>query len=150
MLHQSLISSGIADQVRRIVVGVTGDQAGPESSTSPSAVAWPPAPASSSRIPSIRGVHPLVGRRLHLWRLQNFHVTRVADLTVAPAGGTVPGGVLVYHCVAKENPDDQRLVALAQVYRFKAERDADGRITHIAGAEDGAGRLRRCDRPGPP
>ena len=24
-----------------------------------------------------RGVHPMVGRRLNLWRLRNFHVTRV-------------------------------------------------------------------------
>ena len=52
-LHAALVSSGIADDVRRIVIGVTGgDQGGPRSSTSPSAVASPPAPASSPRTPS--------------------------------------------------------------------------------------------------
>jgi acetyl/propionyl-CoA carboxylase alpha subunit/acetyl-CoA carboxylase carboxyltransferase component len=135
VLHQSLIASGIADEVRRIVVGVSGGQAHPgiEYFTFRRRVATGAGEFVEDTL--IRGVHPLVGRRLYLWRLQNFHVTRVADLIAAPAGGTVPGGALVYHCVAKENPADQRLVALAQVYRFKAERDADGRITQIAGAE---------------
>ena len=82
----------------------------------------------------VRGVHPLEGRRLHLWRLQNFHVTRVGDL--APIGaGPVTEGVLLYHCVAKDNPDDQRLVALAQVHRFEVARDSGDRITEIEDAQ---------------
>ena len=83
----------------------------------------------------VRGVHPLVGRRLHLWRLQNFHVTRVGGLAADPAAGPVPEGVLLYHCVAKDNAADQRLVALAQVHRFEVARGADGQITGIEDAE---------------
>ena len=50
-----------------------------------------------------RGVHPMVGRRLNLWRLRNFDVTRIE----------APEDVLLYECVARENPADRRLVALA-------------------------------------
>ena len=65
-----------------------------------------------------RGVHPMVGRRLDLWRLRNFDITRV----------DAPGDVLLYDCVARENPADRRLVALAQVRQMSVVRDEDGTI----------------------
>ena len=44
----------------------------------------------------IRGVHPMVGHRLNLWRLRDFgRVTRLA---------TAPEDVLLYHCVAPRQP----------------------------------------------
>jgi acetyl/propionyl-CoA carboxylase alpha subunit/acetyl-CoA carboxylase carboxyltransferase component len=73
----------------------------------------------------VRGVHPMVGRRLNLWRLRNFHVTRI------PA----PEDVFLYECVARENPADRRLVALAQVRQLAVVRDEDGRITGLPHAE---------------
>jgi acetyl/propionyl-CoA carboxylase alpha subunit/acetyl-CoA carboxylase carboxyltransferase component len=133
-LHAALVSSGIADKVRRIVIGVASSgQDGPpiEYFTFRRRVATGTGEFVEDTL--VRGVHPLVGRRLHLWRLQNFHVTRVADRAGQPS--PVPGGVLVYHCTAKDNPDDQRLVALAQVQRFEVARDGDGVITEVAGAE---------------
>ncbi|MGZ8744864.1 MAG: ATP-binding protein, partial [Nocardioides sp.] len=72
-----------------------------------------------------RGVHPMVGRRLDLWRLRNFHVTRVE----------APEDVLLYECVARENPSDRRLVALAQVRQMSVVRDGDGTITALPHAE---------------
>jgi acetyl/propionyl-CoA carboxylase alpha subunit/acetyl-CoA carboxylase carboxyltransferase component len=138
-LHDALVSSGIADHVRRIVVGVVGPpgfgQAGPpiEYFTFRRRIATSVGEFAEDAL--VRGVHPLVGRRLHLWRLQNFHVTRVADPVAARAAGPVPADVLLYHCVAKDNADDQRLVALAQVHRFDVARDPGGRITEIEGAE---------------
>ena len=65
----------------------------------------------------VRGVHPMVGRRLNLWRLRDFEVTRLE----------APEDVLLYHCVAPDNPADQRLVALAQVRQLAVVRDEDGR-----------------------
>ncbi|MEU7612612.1 biotin carboxylase N-terminal domain-containing protein [Micromonospora sp. NPDC049204] len=73
----------------------------------------------------IRGVHPLIGRRLHLWRLRDFHLTQL------PA----PPDMLLYHAVAKDNPTDQRLVAMAQLRRFEPVRDSDGAIIAVRGAE---------------
>ncbi len=64
-----------------------------------------------------RGIHPMVGRRLNLWRLRNFHVTRVE----------APEDVLLYECVARENPTDRRLVALAQVRQMSVVHDETGR-----------------------
>lgn len=73
----------------------------------------------------VRGVHPMVGRRLDLWRLRNFHVTRIE----------APEDVLLYECVARENPADRRLVALAQVRQLAVVRDAEGRVTGLPHAE---------------
>ena len=73
----------------------------------------------------VRGVHPMVGRRLDLWRLRNFHVTRI----------DAPEDVLLYECVAKENSADRRLVALAQVRQLAVVRDEEGRVTGVPHAE---------------
>ena len=73
----------------------------------------------------VRGVHPMVGRRLDLWRLRDFHVTRIE----------APEDVLLYECVARENPADRRLVALAQVRQLAVVRDETGRVTGLPHAE---------------
>ncbi len=72
-----------------------------------------------------RGVHPMVGRRLNLWRLRDFHLTRVE----------APEDVLLYECVARENAADRRLVALAQVRQMSTVRDEDGRVIALPHAE---------------
>ena len=73
----------------------------------------------------VRGVHPMVGRRLNLWRLTGFHVTRIE----------APEDVLLYECVAKENPADRRLVALAQVRQLAVVRDESGAVVGLPHAE---------------
>ena len=72
-----------------------------------------------------RGVHPMVGRRLNLWRLREFDVTRIE----------APEDVLLYECVARENPADRRLVALAQVRQLAVVRDEHGRVSGLPHAE---------------
>jgi acetyl-CoA carboxylase carboxyltransferase component len=72
-----------------------------------------------------RGVHPMVGRRLNLWRLREFDVTRIE----------APEDVLLYECVARENPADRRLVALAQVRQLAVIRDEHGRVSGLPHAE---------------
>ncbi|WP_179796068.1 carboxyl transferase domain-containing protein [Actinomycetospora corticicola] len=73
----------------------------------------------------VRGVHPMVGRRLDLWRLRDFDIVRV----------DAPDDVLLYHATAKDNPSDQRLVALAQVRELAVVRDADGRVSSLPQVE---------------
>jgi len=73
----------------------------------------------------VRGVHPMVGRRLNLWRLRDFDITRL----------DAPQDVLLYHCVAPGNAADQRLVALAQIRELAVIRDAEGRVASLPQAE---------------
>ncbi|SDZ06080.1 Acetyl-CoA carboxylase, carboxyltransferase component [Tessaracoccus flavus] len=73
----------------------------------------------------IRGLHPMSGRRLDLWRLREF------DLTRLPA----PEEVLLLECVAKSNPDDRRLVAMAQVRQLAVVRDDEGKLLALPHAE---------------
>lgn len=73
----------------------------------------------------VRGMHPMVGRRLNLWRLREFDVTRLE----------APEDVLLLDCVARSNPADRRLVALAQVRQMAVVRDDDGAVVALPHAE---------------
>ncbi|GAB3495722.1 ATP-binding protein [Flexivirga lutea] len=73
----------------------------------------------------VRGMHPMVGRRLNLWRLREFDVTRLE----------APEDVLLLDCVARSNPADRRLVALAQVRQLAVVRDEDGNVVALPHAE---------------
>ena len=81
----------------------------------------------------------MVGRRLNLWRLRDFDVTRLE----------APEDVLLYHCVATDNPADQRLVALAQVRQLAVVRDEDGPGHRAAARRARHRQLPRGDPPGP-
>jgi acetyl-CoA carboxylase carboxyltransferase component/biotin carboxyl carrier protein len=52
-----------------------------------------------------RNLHPMLAKRLELWRLSNFELTRLPSLE----------DVYLFHGVARENPKDHRLFALAEV-----------------------------------
>ncbi|CAN5286129.1 biotin carboxylase N-terminal domain-containing protein [soil metagenome] len=73
----------------------------------------------------VHGVHPMVGRRLNLWRLRGFHLTRIE----------APEDVLLFECVARENPADRRLVALAQVRQLAVVHDEAGTVVGLPHAE---------------
>ena len=53
----------------------------------------------------IRGMHPMTAQRLDLWRLKNFDGRRL------PAAEDT----YLFHIVAKENRNDERLIAMAEV-----------------------------------
>ena len=73
----------------------------------------------------IRGMHPLKGQRLDLWRLKNFEGTRL------PA----TEDTFLFHCVAPDNPADERLVALAEVRDVTPLRDASGQVVAFPAVE---------------
>jgi acetyl/propionyl-CoA carboxylase alpha subunit/acetyl-CoA carboxylase carboxyltransferase component len=108
------------EQVRRISVAVC-----PGDGRHVSYFTFRPAPGGVAEDDLVRGVHPMVGRRLNLWRLRDFEVTRL----------DAPADVLLYHCTAPGNPADQRLVAMAQVRQMAIVRDADGHVTSLPHAE---------------
>ncbi|MBC7560614.1 MAG: ATP-grasp domain-containing protein, partial [Dermatophilaceae bacterium] len=66
----------------------------------------------------IRGMHPLIGQRLDLWRLKNFKGTQLPSTD----------DTYLFHLVAPDNPADERLVAYAEVHDATALRDASGQV----------------------
>ncbi|MEV4316173.1 carboxyl transferase domain-containing protein [Actinocrispum sp. NPDC049592] len=75
----------------------------------------------------IRGLHPYIAQRMQLERLSKF------DLTRLPSSDEE---VYLFQCVARENPSDDRLVALAQVRDLTELREHDGRLVALPTAED--------------
>jgi len=64
--------------------------------------------------PLYRDLHPTLARRLEIWRLANFELERRPS----------PEDVHLYLGVARTNPDDRRLFALAEVRALDAAVDA--------------------------
>jgi len=67
------------------------------------------------------GLHPMMGRRLHLQRFGNFRLERLPSLE----------DVYLFHAVARENPKDERLFALAEVRDLTPVCDPAGHIVQL-------------------
>ncbi|HMD15233.1 MAG TPA: carboxyl transferase domain-containing protein [Terriglobales bacterium] len=68
-----------------------------------------------------RGIHPMMGKRLHLWRLANFKIERLPSVE----------DVYLLHAVARDNPKDERLFACAEVRDVTPVRDEAGRVVQL-------------------
>ena len=119
-LQQVLRSLPFAARVRRTAVAVC-----PGGGRPVSYFTFRPGPDGVVEDDLVHGIHPMVGRRLNLWRLRDFEVTRLE----------APEDVLMYHCVAPDNAADERLVVLAQIRELAVVRDADGHVTSLPHAE---------------
>jgi len=116
-LAARLAGMPFASQVRRVAVGVV-----PDDEREVGYFTFRPQPdGSMEEDRPVRDVHPMVGRRLNLWRLRDFELTRLE----------APEDVLLLHAVAAGNPQDQRLVALAQVRQLVVVRDETGKVTAL-------------------
>ncbi len=65
-----------------------------------------------------RNMHPMIAERLDLWRLSNFALRRLPSAE----------DVYLFHAVARANPKDERLIALAEVRDLTAAHDSAGDI----------------------
>ena len=72
-----------------------------------------------------RGLHPMMGKRLELWRLDRFDLTRLPS----------PEDVYLFHGRALDNPRDERLFALAEVRDLTPIRDHEGNLVRVPEAE---------------
>jgi acetyl/propionyl-CoA carboxylase alpha subunit/acetyl-CoA carboxylase carboxyltransferase component len=70
---------------------------------------------------TLRGLHPMAAERLGLWRFSRFELTRLPS---AP-------DVHLFRIQGREVPDDQRLIALADVRDLTIVRDDLGRISAL-------------------
>ncbi len=69
----------------------------------------------------VRGMHPMMGHRLKLWRLAEFELDRLPSAE----------DVYLFHGVGRSNPADERLFALAEVRDLTAVRDERGRVVAL-------------------
>jgi biotin carboxyl carrier protein len=67
-----------------------------------------------------RNLHPMLAKRLDLWRLSNFRLERLASAE----------DVYLFHGVAHENPKDHRLFALAELRDLTGVPSAPGTISY--------------------
>ncbi len=68
-----------------------------------------------------RRLHPMMGERHHIWRLSNFQIERLPSAE----------DVYLFHGIARNNPKDERLFALAEVRDMTPLRDESGKIVQI-------------------
>ena len=111
---------GFLRSIRRIVVAV----AGPGSDRGMGGVChftYRPSENAYEEEKPYRGLHPMMGQRLHLWRLNNFKIERLPSVE----------DVYLFHAVAHENPKDERLFALAEVRDLTPVCDEAGRIVQL-------------------
>jgi acetyl-CoA carboxylase carboxyltransferase component len=120
-----LDQTGLLDTLSRVTMSV----AGRTGSAMHHHVTFRPA-VGEDRL--IRGLHPFIAERLQLPRLRHFTLTRLPSADEE---------VYVFHCVAPNNPADERLVAMAQVRDLTPLRDIDGRILALPAVE---GALAAC------
>ncbi len=68
-----------------------------------------------------RGIHTMMAKRLHLWRLADFTIDRLPSVE----------DVYLLHAVAHNNPKDERLFACAEVRDVTPVRDKAGRVVQL-------------------
>ncbi len=67
------------------------------------------------------GLHSLMAKRMHLWRLRHFKLQRLPS----------PEDVNVFHAIARDNPKDERIFAVAEIRDLTPVRDEEGRIVAL-------------------
>jgi acetyl/propionyl-CoA carboxylase alpha subunit/acetyl-CoA carboxylase carboxyltransferase component len=106
--------------IRRIVVAAAGSSWGPRVSGM-QYFSYQPSGNGYEEDQFYRGLHPMMGKRLHLWRLSNFKIDRLPSVE----------DVYLLHAVAHDNPKDERLFAAAEVRDVTPVRDEAGRIVQL-------------------
>jgi len=110
---------GFPRSIRRIVASVAGTGHGQGSLSMH--FTYRPSGNSYEEEKLYRGVHPMLGKRLHLWRLSNFKIERLPSVE----------DVYLIHAVGRDNPKDERLFACAEVRDVTPVRDGAGRIVQL-------------------
>ena len=73
----------------------------------------------------IRSLHPMIAFRLHVRRFENFALERIAS----------PPDVYLFKATAHQNPDDERLFALAEVRNMTPRYSSDGHVEGLPALE---------------
>ncbi|MDY7106159.1 MAG: carboxyl transferase domain-containing protein [Actinomycetota bacterium] len=107
-------------QLRRIVVALSTPDSGPELAGVVH-FTFRPDGAGGYRDDHVPDMHPMMAKRLQLWRLDAF------DLDQVPT----PPDVYLFRGRARENERDERLFALAEIRDLTAVRDETGAVQRL-------------------
>ena len=84
-----------------------------------------PDPETFAEDVKFRGLHPMVARRLQMWRLRNFEISPLR----------APGELHLFDCIARDESSDRRLISVAEVRDVTPVRDDDGRVIALPEVE---------------
>jgi len=116
-----LNQAGFPRSIRRIVASVTGGPGHGQGIGHTQHFTYRPSGNTFEEEKLYRGIHPMMGKRLHLWRLSNFTINRLPSVE----------GVYLLHAVARDNPKDERLFACAEVRDVTPVRNEAGRTVQL-------------------
>ncbi len=110
-------------RMRRVVIAATGldREAGPYARNIQHFTFRPVSSGENtgySEEKHVRGLHPMMAKRLHFWRFSRFAIERLPSAE----------DLYFFRGVAHDNPKDERLFALAEVRDLTAIRDKSGRV----------------------
>ena len=119
-VHQVLNQAGFPRSIRRVVVEVAGSVHA-QGAGGLQHFTYRLVGNAYEEEKLYRGLHPMMAKRLHLWRLSNFNIERLPSVE----------DVYLLHGVARDNPKDERLFVCAEVRDVTPLRDAAGRIVQL-------------------
>ena len=108
--------------LRRIDIAVASAAGAPAEPQRLQTVTFAPGPDGTLvEEPLFRDLHPLIARRLEIWRLSNFELERRPS----------PPDMHLFLGIARSNRDDRRLFALAEIRELERARDpATGEVSY--------------------
>jgi acetyl/propionyl-CoA carboxylase alpha subunit/acetyl-CoA carboxylase carboxyltransferase component len=117
-VRAALTAGDLPADLRRIVVATAAPGGGPGPIH---CVTYRSGDRGYSEDALYRGVHPVIGERMHFWRLAEFHLERLPSVE----------DVYLFRAIAKGNPRDERVFAMAEVRDLTPVRDDAGRIVQL-------------------
>jgi len=115
-----LAAASLPAAASRVMVAVAGAQAGWAASGT-RYFTFRRADGTFREDRSSRGLHPMMAKRLELSRLRHFDIDRLPSME----------DVYLFRAVARQNPKDERLYAIAEVRDVGAVRGASGRLQQM-------------------
>ena len=119
-LHRELSGVPSSPGLHRLILAVAEPRRG-RGMSAIDLFTFRPGPEGLSEHVIVRGLHPMMGERLKLWRFREFKLERLAS----------PEDVYLFRGVARTNPRDERLFAVAEVRDLTAARDEHGRVVAL-------------------
>ena len=107
-----------AQAIRRVVVVVTGPDHGDSLAGFLNFTMRPDGAGRYEEETLYRDLHPMMAKRLELWRLTNFDIRRLTTLQ----------DIYLFHGTSRDNPRDERLFAFAEVRDLTPIREPDGGV----------------------